>query len=104
MIISAVAQHILELDARFYTVSIEGHTDGDPYQGKKFSSAWDYCSERAIAFRDAMVQFEINPDMISVAAYADTRPLKPIRDSDGRAIPENKAKNSRIVVSVRQKD
>ena len=51
-----------------------------------------------------MVEFEVNPEMISVAAYADTRPLKPIRDANGRAIPENKARNSRIVVSVRQKD
>lgn len=103
-IISAVSDHILELDARFYIVSIEGHTDGDPYISKKFSSAWELSAERAIAFRSAMVNFEVNPEMISIAAYADTRPLKPIKDSKGKVILENQPKNRRIVVSVRQKD
>ena len=103
-IVSAVAEHILELDPKFYTVSIEGHTDGDPYIGSKFKSDWDFSSGRAISFRDAMIEFEVNPLMISVAAYAATRPLKPIRDERGKSIPENKARNSRIVVSIRQKD
>lgn len=103
-IVSAVSEHILKLDARFYIVSIEGHTDGDPYLVPKFSSAWEYSSERAIAFRSAMMAFMVNPEMISVAAYADTRPLKAILDEYGKVIPENRARNSRIVVSIRQKD
>ena len=85
-------------------MSIEGHTDGDPYVGSEPKSDWDFSSARAISFRDAMIEFEVNPLMISVAAYAATRPLKPIRDERGKSIPENKARNSRIVVSIRQKD
>lgn len=103
-IVSAISEHILSLDAMFYAVSIEGHTDGDPYRGNKFSSTWDFSSSRAIQFRDAMIEFEVNPQMISVAAYADTRPLKPILDVNGKAIEENKVRNSRIVVSISRRE
>ena len=51
-----------------------------------------------------MIEFEVNPQMISVAAYADTRPLKPIRDVNGKAIEENKVRNSRIVVSISRRE
>ena len=51
------------MDPKFYTVSIEGHTDGDPYVGSKFKSDWDFSSGRAISFRDAMIEFEVNPLM-----------------------------------------
>lgn len=103
-ILSAVADYILSLEVRYYDVIIEGHSDSDPFLSRKFSSGWEFSAERAISFREALVLYDIDPKLISISAFSDTKPLKPHRDAMGKLLAENQAINRRIVVSIRMKD
>ena len=83
-----------------YQVEVEGHTDNVPINTARFPSNWELSSLRAINVAHIFEDTGIQKDRLSAIAYADTRPEAPNTDVNGINIPENQAKNRRVVVHV----
>lgn len=83
-----------------YQVEVEGHTDNVPINTARFPSNWELSSLRAINVAHIFEDTGIQKDRLSAIAYADTRPEAPNTDTSGINIPENQAKNRRVVVHV----
>ena len=81
-----------------YNIRVEGHTDGRPIsEGLKstYSSNWELSSARAISVIHYMIYgLNIEPKRLSIAAYAQYRPVADNNSKEGRA------KNRRIRVVV----
>jgi chemotaxis protein MotB len=68
-LLTALAQEIGKLPNR---VSIEGHTDSQPYQGKGTYSNWELSADRANAARRLMTEMGMRPDQVEqVRGFAD---------------------------------
>lgn len=90
--LSQVAGTISKTNGRVY---IEGHTDNVPVIfNERFRSNWDLSGARAGAVADYMSVNGLVASRISVAGYADTRPIAGNDTADGRA------RNRRIEVIV----
>jgi chemotaxis protein MotB len=95
--LSSVLQSLPEGE---YQVEVEGHTDNVPISTAKFPSNWELSSLRAINVAHIFEDTGIQKERLSAIAYADTRPEAPNTDAEGINIPENQAKNRRVVVHV----
>ena len=73
-----------------HRVMIEGHTDDIPIQTARYPSSWELSTARAIAAMRFLVDHNVDAERVSVAGYADQRPVAP---NDG---PENRATNRRV--------
>lgn len=96
-----VSDAINGIDYFKFDVDIEGHTDDIPINTTRFPSNWELSAARATGIVKYLISEEIEPDRLKAAGYADTKPLAPNRDEDGKSIPENQAKNRRIVMQIR---
>ena len=95
--LSGVLQSLSDGD---YQVEVEGHTDNVPINTARFPSNWELSSLRAINVAHIFEDTGIQKDRLSAIAYADTRPEAPNTDANGINIPENQAKNRRVVIHV----
>lgn len=95
--LSSVLQSLPEGE---YQVEVEGHTDNVPISTAKFPSNWELSSLRAINVAHIFEDTGIQKERLSAIAYADTRPEAPNTDAEGINIPDNQAKNRRVVVHV----
>lgn len=92
-LLSEVGAVIAELPNQ--PVRMEGHTDNAPIQTTRFPSNWELSTARAIAVLDLMVHtYDIDPRRVSVAGYADRRPIA------DNSTPEGRAKNRRVDVAI----
>jgi chemotaxis protein MotB len=67
-------------------VRVEGHTDNVPIATAKFASNWELSTARAIEItRLLTTHFGMEPARLSVAGFAEYKPLQPNTDSAGRA-------------------
>jgi chemotaxis protein MotB len=67
-------------------IRLEGHTDSRPIHNGRFESNWALSSARSIAVLELLVnQFDVSPERMAVAGYADTVPLSPNDTEEGRA-------------------
>lgn len=72
-------------------IIIEGHTDNIPIKTSLVESNWELSSLRATSVVRYLIKYhQVNPQKITAAAYADTKPLVP-NDTE-----ENRSKNRRI--------
>ncbi|HMZ36606.1 MAG TPA: flagellar motor protein MotB [Leptospiraceae bacterium] len=79
-------------DKRF---QVEGHTDNvqiNPVPGFPYGDNWELGSARAVSVVNVMIAAGVNPDRVSAASFADTRP---IASNDQ---PEGRAQNRRIEI------
>jgi chemotaxis protein MotB len=83
-----------------YRLTIEGHSDNLPIHSDKFPSNWELSSARASSVARFLIANGFPPERIKVTGLADTRPLAPNTDNKGNSIPENQAKNRRVVILV----
>ena len=61
-------------------ISVSGHTDGQPYAGRRGYGNWELSSDRANATRRALIDAGLPAERISrVSGMADTMPLYPDR-------------------------
>ncbi len=80
-------------------VVVAGHTDDIPIRGGRFRSNWELSAARAAAVAEHVLkEGTVDPLHMTVAGYADTRPLEP---NNSR---ENRAKNRRVEIIVRSLD
>ena len=67
-------------------VRLEGHTDSVPIHNSRFHSNWELSAARSIAMLELLVsRFDIPPQRLAVAGYADTVPLESNETEHGRA-------------------
>jgi chemotaxis protein MotB len=87
-----------------YNISIEGHTDDAPINTAQFQSNWELSTARAAAVVRFFLEQGIPARKLTAAGYADTFPVAPNRTPDGTVIPENQARNRRVVIKLEKID
>jgi chemotaxis protein MotB len=81
--IEKIARAIAALPSQ---VRLEGHTDSVPIHTPRFRSNWELSAARSIAMLELLVsRFDIPPQRLAVAGYADTVPLESNDTEPGRA-------------------
>jgi chemotaxis protein MotB len=103
-ILKDVAENIKSDKYRDYQVTVEGHTDDGAIRTRQFPSNWELSTARAAAVVHFLLQQGIPAQKLRAAGYADTFPVAPNRDSNGKAIPENQARNRRVVIKLEKID
>jgi chemotaxis protein MotB len=83
-----------------YRITVEGHTDDEPISSAQFPSNWELSAARAAAVVRFFAEHGIPANRLRAAGYAQTHPLAPNRDDAGNPIPENQAKNRRVVIEL----
>ena len=73
-----------ELKNRRVEVRIEGHTDNRPIATNRFHSNWELSTSRAGAVMMVFLSEEMPPERISIAGYAEYRPIADNATEDGR--------------------
>ena len=90
--IEKVAQAILRIPN---PARLEGHTDSIPIHNSRFRSNWELSAARSIALLELLTKrFEVPPDRISIAGYAETAPIADNATGDGRT------KNRRVDIVI----
>jgi chemotaxis protein MotB len=87
-----------------YHISIEGHTDDMPISTTQFQSNWELSTARAAAVVRFFLEEGIPARRLTAAGYADTFPIVPNRNVDGTVIPDNQARNRRVVIRLEKID
>jgi len=83
-----------------FQIDVEGHTDNVPIQSLQFPSNWELSVARATTLVKYLIAKGIGAERLKAAGYADTKPKVPNLDGQGNPLPENQAKNRRIVVRI----
>lgn len=99
-IVDKVLQALNKIGFYQFKIDIEGHTDDVPIDTERFPSNWELSVARASNVVKYFISQGLNPDQLKASGYADTQPLVANRDSLGNPIPENRAKNRRIVIRI----
>lgn len=95
---------IKEMDLEHYRVEVEGHTDNVPISAGRFGSNWELSAIRSAVVARALITNGIEKNRMNIAAFADTKPKVPNLDAQGLPIPQNQARNRRIVIHVMRVD
>jgi chemotaxis protein MotB len=91
-IVEKIAQIIRQLPN---PVRLEGHTDSIPIHTVRFHSNWELSAARSIGMMELLSgRFEIPPQRMAIAGYADTAPL------ESNDTPEGRAHNRRVDVVI----
>ena len=83
-----------------FKVAVEGHTDDNPITNDRFASNWELSAARATNVVRLFGGAEIPVHRMRAVAFAETQPKFANRDGTGNALPENQAKNRRIIIRV----
>ena len=99
---TAITQLLDQSSYHDYMIEVEGHTDDEPIgeDSEIFSSNWDLSAIRATGIVELLYNSGIEMDKLKPIARAESIPLLPNRDANGIPIPENRAKNRRVVIKV----
>ncbi len=95
-LVSKVARLLENIEDR-YRVRVEGHTDDVPIKTARFSSNWELSAARALDVRNRLASSGVADERLSIAAYADTRPIKSEPDV---SLVDRRRKNRRVVIRV----
>ncbi|GFK92591.1 Motility protein B [Fundidesulfovibrio magnetotacticus] len=88
------------LRATPYRVTVEGHTDNLPIQSFLFPSNWELSAARASRVARYLIDHGVPRDRIQIAGFAETRPVAPNENAQGQPLPDNQARNRRVVVQI----
>jgi chemotaxis protein MotB len=102
--LSDVATTLKSGELAAYRIAVEGHTDDTPINTVQFQSNWELSTARAAAVVHFFLEQGIPARKLTAAGYADTLPIAPNRNDDGTVIPENQAKNRRVVIRLEKID
>jgi chemotaxis protein MotB len=99
-ILQGVATDLASVKYLGYQATVEGHTDDTPINTAQFPSNWELSTARASAVVRYLLEQGLPAPMLRAAGYADSFPIAPNRDAAGRSIPENQARNRRVVIKL----
>lgn len=102
------AREVIEMLANLLTkkgeiknLIVEGHTDDAPVgRSSLYASNWSLSGARSTGVVEIFAARGFNPQKMYAIAYGESRPKAPNRDEAGNVIPENQAKNRRVVIKV----
>jgi chemotaxis protein MotB len=81
--IEKIARAIAALPSQ---VRLEGHTDAVPIHNSRFRNNWELSAARSIAMLELLsARFDIPPQRMAIAGYADTVPVESNDTDQGRA-------------------
>jgi chemotaxis protein MotB len=103
-ILSEVAVGLASPQFAAYHITIEGHTDDTPISTPQFQSNWELSAARASAVVRFLLDLGIPAGKLTASGYADTVPIAPNRAADGTVIPDNQARNRRVVIRLEKID
>lgn len=95
-----IAEELKSETYRSYVIEVEGHTDDNPIRTAEFPSNWELSARRATNVIRFMMDADVEKSRLKAAGYADIHPKVPNRDAHGKPIPENQARNRRIVIRL----
>jgi chemotaxis protein MotB len=94
--------HVIQnLPTNDYRVEIEGHTDNVPIKTARFPSNWELSAMRSINVLHIFEEAGLPKDRIIATAFAETKPKVANTNARGVDLPENQAKNRRVVVYIK---
>ena len=99
-ILSDVAVTLVSQEFAAYHITIEGHTDDMPISTPQFQSNWELSAARAAAVVRFLLDLDVPASKLTASGYADTIPIAPNRNAEGMAIPDNQARNRRVVIRL----
>ena len=104
-VISSISNVITELldnsDYKGYMIEVEGHTDNlPPTTCPDFETNWELSAYRATGVVEQLLASGIKKEKIKAIAMADSAPLVPNMDENGKSIFENQAKNRRVEIFI----
>lgn len=88
--------------AKGFKVIVEGHTDDVPMNSEKFPSNWELSSARAGTVVRRLEEKGFPHQLLRPLGLADAEPLISNRSLSGQDLPENRAKNRRIVIRIQK--
>lgn len=92
---------VIEKNPHTKTIEIEGHTDKSVAKGLT-NSNYVLSAMRATSVANILINNGVPDKKIKIIGMGSTDPLAPEVDRFGQSIPQNMAKNRRIVIKVRQ--
>ena len=99
-VLEKMVQTLLAPRYQAYHIDVEGHTDDIPINTELFPANWELSAGRATRIVRFLVSQKMDPDRMKATGFAATRPKAPNRDAEGKPIPENQAKNRRVVIRI----
>lgn len=99
-VLKGVLEKIKSDQFKDYQVTVEGHTDDTPIKTPLFPSNWELSTARASAVVHYFLEQGVVPQRLRAAGYADTFPKVSNLDNQGKPLPENRAKNRRVVIKL----
>ena len=108
-VISSISNVITELldnsDYKGYMIEVEGHTDNlPPTTCPDFETNWELSAYRATGVVEQLLASGIKKEKIKAIAMADSAPLVPNMDENGKSIFKNQAKNRRVEIFINKFD
>jgi len=89
--LNAVAQILKPTD---FPILVEGHTDNTPINTIQFPSNWELSGVRAASVVRLFIDAGMDPRRLSVAGYADQRPVA------DNATPDGRQSNRRVAITI----
>ena len=86
-----------------FDFSIEGHTSNKKINTAHYPSNWELSAARAAAVARFLEERGISRTRIRISGYYDNVPKYPNLDPFGEPIPQNQAKNQRVVIHIEQR-
>ncbi len=83
-----------------FQLDVEGHTDDNPIKNIQYPSNWELSVARASNVVRYLIDRGMSPERLKASGYADTQPVVPNRDAQGKPIPENQSINRRVVLRI----
>ncbi len=83
-----------------FKIAVEGHTADTKPRIARYATNWDLSGARAANIVHLFTEADIPAARLRAVALADTMPKLPNRDAAGNALPENQAKNRRMVIRI----
>lgn len=101
-LLNSMSQVFVSIPAQ-YKIAVEGHSDDAPFAsraGALVSDNWQLSVMRAHeVFRNLALDEELL-QRATIVGYGPMKPLVPNRDQGGSPIPENRAKNRRVTITI----
>jgi len=85
-----------------FLVRVEGHTDDVPINSPLYPSNWELSSARANRVVRRFEELGYANSQLEAIGYGSSRPLISNRDAAGKVIPENAAKNRRVLMFLKR--
>lgn len=83
-----------------FIFSVEGHTSDQKFSSEQYPSNWELSAARAASVVRFLEERGIARTRLKAEGLYDVAPKYPNRDPYGEAIPQNMAKNRRVVIHI----